>query len=190
MRFRLTALMISLALLCGCSGGGQDRERVETLRRQIGAAERISFHAVLDTDDGVARERYEFSCVCSEAETEIRLLYPELIGGVTARIAGKNAELSYDGLSMETLPLDPNGLSPIRAPEIVLSALGKGVVSQLRRETLFGEEAIAFRVLSMSGYETDVWIDAQTLTPRRAEILSGDHVAIRCEISEWNTEEG
>ena len=190
MRLRLTALMISLVLLCGCSGGTQDRERVETLRSRIGTAAGISFRAELETDDGSSRERYVYHCTRSDTETVIELLEPELIGGVTAHISGGNTELSYDGLSFEVGALDQNGLSPIRAPALFLSALEKGVVSQLRRETLDGTETIAFRVLSVSGYDTDIWIDAQTLSPRRAEILADGRAAVCCGIAEWNIKEG
>ena len=190
MRLRLTALMISLVLLCGCSGGRQDREWIESLREEICAAREVSFHAQIETDDGLASERFVFECVGNASELTLRLLSPELIGGVTAHFSGADASLSYEGLSFEVGPVDANGLCAVRAPEIVLSALGKGVVTQIRKEKLEDAETVAFRVLSMSGYETDVWIDALTRAPLRAEILSENRVAVRCVISDWHMEEG
>ncbi len=190
MRLRMTALMISLVLLCGCASASADRERVETLRSRVAKAAQISFKAELIADDGEARERYVLLCTWTDGDTELRLLYPELIGGVTAHIKEENAALTYDGLSFEMGAVDANGLSPMLAPVIVLSALRTGVVSQLRREERGGTETIAFRVLCTNGYYTDLWIDAQTLAPCCAEILSGERAALRCTLTEWNTKEG
>ena len=192
MRLKLTALMISLVLLCGCAAAGRDRERVETLRARVSGAESISFRAVLEADDGETRERYVLLCTRSGGETELCLLYPELIGGVTARLSENGAVLRYDDLSFETGALDAEGLRPIAAPDLILSALKTGIVSQLRRESLDGNETLAFRVLSVKGYFVDVWIDADSLVLYRAEILSGDRAAIRCDVFEWklDTKEG
>ncbi len=192
MRLKLTALTISLVLLCGCAAADRDRERVETLRERVSVAESISFRAVLEADDGETRERYELLCTRNGEETELRLLYPELIGGVTARLSENGAVLRYDDLSFETGALDAEGLRPIAAPDLILSALKTGVVSQLRRESLDGNETLAFRVLSVKGYFVDVWIDAASLVPYRAEILSGDRAAVCCEVFEWklDTKEG
>lgn len=185
MRLKLTALMISFVLLCGCAGGAGDRERVEQLRGLVEEASYISFRAVLAADDGSTRERYVLLCERNEEETELRLLYPGLIGGVTARLSGNGTELRYDDLSFETDALDPDGLYPILAPDILLSALKTGVVSQLRRESLDDNETIAFRVLCANGRFADIWIDAQSLVPYRMEILSGGRAAVCCDISDW-----
>ena len=192
MRLKMSALMISLVLLCGCAAADRDRDRVETLRERVSGAERVSFRAVLAADDGETRERYELLCTRSGEETELRLLYPELIGSVTARLSDNGTVLRYDDLSFETGALDAEGLRPIAAPDLILSALKTGVVSQLRRESLDGKETLAFRVLSIQGCFVDVWIDAASLVPYRAEILSGDRAAICCDVFEWklDTKEG
>ena len=191
MRLRLTALMISLVLLCGCSGSGDGiRERIEALRASVAASTEISFHAALIADDGITSDRYELQCIQKDGTLEIRLLYPKPISGVTARISGENSALHFDGLSFEAGAVDAFGLSPLYAAEIVLSSLRTGVISQMRREKRDNVEMIAFRVLCTEGYDTDIWIDAQTLAPCYAEILSEDRVALHCTISEWSTKEG
>lgn len=191
MRLRMSALMISLVLLCGCgSAAARDREGVDLLREQTAQAAKITFLADVHADDGSAVADYVFACTRTGEATEVEVLRPELISGVVAHMALNDLTLYYDGLSFEAGALDAEGLSAIQAPSMLLSSLKDGAISQLRRETRENAETIAFRVQSTKGYEVDIWIDAQTLSPRYAEILSEGRAALQCAIRDWYTEEG
>ena len=193
MRFSRAARMISLALLCallcGCTGGGRERERFESLRALVKTANCISFHAEIRADGGDAVSEYALDCVASQEETTLQLLSPKLISGVTAHIRSGSASLEFDGLSFEAGAADKSGLSPLLAPSILLSALRCGVVSELRTEMRCGVEAVACSVLCTNGYYADLWIDSQTCAPCYAEILSEGRAALAITVTDWRIKE-
>lgn len=187
-RTGLFALMISLALLCGCgrAAAAKDGERIEAMRAELAASAGVSFSAQITFDDGQAVSDYDLLCTRSGGETRMELRAPELIAGVTARLTGENAVLEFDGLSLEAGTVGEDSLTPIAAPAAILDALEQGVVSQLRRETWDGREAVAFRVVLSAAASADLWLDAETLAPLHAELNAGEQTVIFCELSDWN----
>lgn len=190
-RLFMIVLMINLILLCGCgSGAAEDETGLQLLRARLDNCAALSFQADLTADDGTYISEYTLRCSLAGDEMHIELLAPQLLAGVRARLREKSAALEFDGLLLDAGVLNDDGLSPIAAPATIVDALGQGAITQLRREKLAQQETVAFRVTCSENLFVDFWLDAQSFIPLRAELLSGERVAVACAISDWNLKEG
>lgn len=190
-RFVLAVLMINLILLCGCTGSmAGDEAEIQQLRARLEDCTALSFRADLTADDGTYVSEYTLRCSLTAEEMCMELLAPQLLTGVAARLREDSTVLEFDGLSLDAGELNDDGVSPIAAPAAIVDALRHGAITQLRREELAQQETVAFRVTCSEQLFVDFWLDAQTYAPLRAEILSGEQVAVVCAITDWTLEEG
>ncbi len=117
-RWKLGALMISLALLTGC--GGAQGENAEDLALQIrtdflnfsSCGGEISMTAhypdrVFDCKLDLVYDRTTGGVLTVREPAEVR--------GIEAKV-GKGLTISYDKVSLETGPLTESGISPLEAP--------------------------------------------------------------------------
>ena len=118
MRKSLCALMMTLALtLTGCgiwSESGRAEECLSRIRGQYLEMTACSGHADITADYG--QRVYQFGVDFSwqkEGDTVLTLTAPEMVAGVTARIRAGETALEFDGVILETGPLNAAGLSPV-----------------------------------------------------------------------------
>ena len=90
----ISALMISLMLLCGCSRGYEGK--LEEFRSAFAEYGTVSFVATMTVQDENSVADYTVECVRTGEETVLRLVEPELISGVTAHLKGKDVLIVYD----------------------------------------------------------------------------------------------
>ena len=113
---------------------------------------------------------------------------PELAAGITARISEEGGVLEYDGLALETGPLDGDGLSPVSALPALLSAARSEYMAECTLERTGDSELL--RVLCAdpedppgTGRETALWFDPETYALVRGEISVDGYRVIQCELT-------
>lgn len=179
----ISALMISLLLLCGCGSRGYE-VKLENFRATLEECSSVSFVAEISVQDADSVADFTVECTRSGEKTTLRLLEPKLISDVTAHLSGSDAVIEYDGLSFDSGIRLGEGLTPIEAPDAVLDALQSGLTSQFQADG----NVLAFQVERGNGRYTTLRLELDTMTPTQAEIYADGRLVIRCAISDWHME--
>jgi hypothetical protein len=185
---RALSLVLAIALcfsLCACGAGGKSaRELAEDIQETYSAAEEISFTAAVKADCGDAVYTYR---VRLSGDT-LEILEPECIAGITARLDGDGAHLSYDGAELWAGEISSGGLSPLDAAAQMGAKWSEGYVSQCVFERVGGVSAVMLKIPLGDDEYLSTWFDEQTYLPLYAEAVSGGRTAVTFEFE--NTELG
>ena len=123
----LLTLMILAALTLTACGGRAVRNRYDAFAAELAGRESLSYTAEL-------RAEYPDRSVCFTLRYEkdaggerVTVLAPALIEGISARVTEEGTALQYEGMILDTPPLDPYGLTPMNAlPRLTEALLGLG----------------------------------------------------------------
>ena len=195
MRKGLCALMMTLALtLTGC-GAGQEAHRAEECLNQIRSQylemTACEGHADITADYG--QRVYDFGVDFSwqkEGDTVLTLTAPEMVAGITARIRAGETALEFDGVILETGPLNAAGLSPVDALPALLTYAREGFAAECVLEGE-GEEArlrVIFRdpqAQSGQGTEAQLWFVPDSGALARAELAQDGATVLQCTFSRF-----
>ena len=197
MRKAASALMMTLCLLLpGC--GGQSMDEVDQLTLDLRGAylALAGVTAQLEVEADYGRRVYDYAMELNwrrEGETTVTVTAPETVAGITARIAGGEALLEYDGVSLETGPLDESGLSPLGAGPALLEAAVEGFIAESGFDTLGETECL--RLLCRDpegapgeGTEYILWFDPVTWDLLRGEISVDGRRVIACGVTSFTKE--
>lgn len=193
MKKRLCALMMTLVLplaACGGAGGGNEAENaLSAVRGQYLEMTGCSGHADLTADYG--RRVYTYGVDFTwqrEGETLLTITAPEMVAGTTAHIAAGETALEYDGVMLETGPLNEEGLSPVDVLPALLAYAREGFAAECSLEE--AEQARRLRILCRdperepgTGTEAELWFDPETGALLRGEVSQEGRTVIQCEIS-------
>ncbi|MEA4933356.1 MAG: hypothetical protein VB071_07230 [Lawsonibacter sp.] len=188
--------MITLLLLPACSGGSGVNKAEElslTIRGEYLEATSWTADVTVTADYGQRVYQYQLTAAASEDETVLTLSKPETVAGITARLTGKDSVLEYDGMSLETGPLDENGLTPVSAIPALMDAVRSGYITACALEE--GESGSLLRLdcgdpegQPSTGVEMTLWFDADTHALVRGEISLDGFQAVLCEFSNFTKE--
>ncbi len=190
MRKRLFCVLMTTLLLTGCgkAGGCGAEELALTIRGEYLAMEHCALQAAVTADYGQRVYQYEMAAAVTGQETVLTLSAPETVAGLTARITGEDSRLEFDGVCVETGPLDGNGLTPVSALPALLEAARSGYMTACALE----EDGAVLRVdcgdpsgSPGTGSETVLWFDAATHALVKGEISVDGFRAILCEFSNF-----
>ena len=190
MRKRLFCVLMTTLLLTGCgkAGGCGAEELALTIRGEYLAMEHCALQAAVTADYGQRVYQYELAAAINGEETVLTLSAPETVAGLTARLTGEENLLEYDGVAVETGPLDDNGLTPVSSVPALLEAVRSGYITACALE----EEGTLLRVdcgdpagSPGTGTETALWFDASTHALVRGEISVDGFRVILCEFSDF-----
>lgn len=182
--------MMTLLLLSACGAGPAGASEAEKLslavRGEYLEMTNWSADAAITADYGQRVYQYELTAQLVGGEMTLTLSQPETVAGLTARISGKDSLLEYDGMSVETGPLDEDGLTPVSAIPALLEAARTGYITACTME----EEGTLLRLDCGDperqpgvGRELSLWFDAEGRELVRGEIKIDGFRAILCEFS-------
>lgn len=193
-RRKLCVLMMTALLLTGCGkdgGGGRAEEMALAIRTEYIAMTSCAASAQITADYGRRVYQYTVAASVKEGETLITVKEPELAAGVTARIGPEqDSRLEYEGLILETGPLDGGGLTAVSALPALLEGARSGFIADCTLEELDGRQTLRIRCAepdqeSGTGTETTLWFDADSHGLLRGEISVDGYRVILCECTEF-----
>lgn len=184
-------MILLLALLCACGGGNADNELVLSLREDVQNMDAWSGEMELTADYGQRVYAYSVSFTGDREEgTTLTITAPEEAAGITAVAKEGQTWLDYDGVRLETGPLDPQGLSPMDALPALLTELETGTVAEVGTETDGDLSLLRLtlrdpEVTPGTGRETVFWFDKAQKTLLRAELRNDGATVVSCVFSSF-----
>lgn len=130
MRKTVSCVLMITLLLSGCragSAGETPEDAALALRTQYQALS--GWSAAVDISVCYTQTVYDFSLDAQwrrDGETVLTVTAPELVAGITARIAQGETVLEYDGAGLSLGLLDGNGLTPVSAVTACMEQIEKG----------------------------------------------------------------
>ena len=132
---KLTACVLMMTLLLsGCQAGtaGETPEDAALAVREEYKA-LAGWSAVVDVSVCYSETVYDFTLNAEwrrEGETVLTVTAPELLSGITARIAKGETVLEYDGAGLSLGLLDGDGLTPVSAVTAVMEQIEQGYMAK------------------------------------------------------------
>ena len=133
---KLTACVLMMTLLLsGCQAGTRAAETPEdaalALREEYQAL--AGWSAVVGVSVCYSEAVFDFTLDARwsrEGETVLTVTAPELVAGITARIAEGETVLEYDGAGLSLGLLDGGGLTPVSAVPALMEQIEKGYMAK------------------------------------------------------------
>lgn len=192
MRRTVAALMMALLLTgCGASGENADDLALEARGAYL-QMETCAASLAIQVDYGSRVYDYGMDVTWErEGETTLTLTAPEEVAGVTGHIAAGETALEFDGMYVETGPLDDQGLSPMDAFPALLAALREGYLAQCSLDEVEEAQVLHLTVRDPEGVpgegrEDQLWLSAGDYTLLRGEISSDGATVLTCEVSNFS----
>ena len=112
----------------------------------------------------------------------VTVMEPEELEGLSVTLREDGSLLHYGELHLETGDLDEEGLSPLTALPLLLESLRHPCAQSFRQEG----GLLVVSLVPDDERQLDVYFEQETMTPRRAEIVSEGKLRIACEVESWN----
>lgn len=180
---RWMAVFALLLPLWGCSAQENQLEEALHFRASLTQAGGCSFVGTITADFGDSVEQFTVSCrVSSDATTELTLLEPETLEGVTATVSADGGTVAYDGLMVEFGLLAQGNLIPAAAPAVVAGCWSSAYISSA------AHDADGYRVTYERDYEEKrLTVDTffKNGLPYYAEVCYNQACVLQLEISNY-----
>ena len=190
-RLLLCVPMIILLVGCGPAKVSRGEELALVIRGEYLEQAPWRASAAITADYGRRVYEYELEAAWDGGETTLTLTAPETVAGVTARLEAGESLLEYDGMVLETGPLNSEGLTPLSAIPTLLEAARSGYITAV---SLDGEAGL----LRMDcgdptgepgeGTEISLWFDSGSHALVRGEISQDGFRVILCEFTQFTKE--
>ena len=179
-------LMISLALLCGCSKEEPTEERFIEFREAMQDCYLV-LDAEIKADYGEYVEEYTIASRETTEGTDLEVLEPEAVRGICATMDGEELSLAYEGVILDVGSLTSIGVTPLSGLPVLANALRKGHVERCWTETHGDREALAVSLCVEESTVVTVWLDHGDLTPYSAELAESGQTVLFYTITNWST---
>ena len=190
-RGSLAPVILLPLLLCACGGENTENDLVLDLRSDFQTMDTWAGQMDVTADYGQRVYEYTVSFTGSREEgTILTILAPDEAAGITAEAKEGQTWLDYDGVRLETGPLDPTGLSPMDALPALLEAMEAGSVMETGTENDGTRDILLVTIGDPAlpagrGRETVFRFDKSRKTLLEAELRSDGAAVIRCVFSEF-----
>ena len=185
----LCVLMMTLLTGCGAAGVSEAEELALTVRREFLEMTGCTSGASITADYGQRVYQYQVEVRSGEEGTTLTITAPETAAGLTAHVTGEDSQLEYDGLWVETGPLNGEGLTPVSAVPALLQAAKSGYITACcLEETLLRVDCGNPEGTPGKGTESSLWFDRESHALVRGEIRSDGFRVILCEFSGFSPE--
>ena len=186
----LFALMIPLCLGLAACGGEAEQRRAEELQISFQDLAAASVEAELTCHYGEEVRTYTLRCAYTPEQSEVEVLAPEELAGISGTLTGVALTLEYEGILLDAGIYSE--VSPMWAVPSMLQAMGRGYPLESCQESL-GETAclrVTFETTDSGGGKryTAVWFD-ESGRPLQGEIALGDAVVYTAVFTDFTTEE-
>ena len=173
----LSCVLMMTLLLSGCKGGGENTPETAALALREIYQNLTGWSSTVDITAEVGDKVFDFTLDArwqKEGETVLTVTAPELLAGITARIADGETVLEYDGTGLTLGLLDGRGLTAVSVVPWVMEQIGSGYMA---RCAWAGENQellqITFRdpeAGTGKGTEYRLTFDRETLALNEAEV--------------------
>ena len=160
---RITAVILVLVLLAGCTGKRAELDRAMKLRASLLGCLGCSFDVTITADYG--DEIYQFAMAC-EADGRGNLSFtvkqPESIAGITGEISSGEGKLTFDDVALQFPLMADDQVTPVSGPWILMKTLLGGYL------TAANEEDDLLHLTIHDSYEDDalqmeIWLNRDNL---------------------------
>ena len=183
-RAALLALTISLFLMAACSGAGMKEEKFTTWREQFLSAEYHEIGAQITASQNNTVSEFKLLYVREEETQSVKVLEPESLAGVTAKIKEGETALCYDSIVLETGGGAAQKLSPMTALPLLYSALADGHIERTWTEKGNDGELLVTELELPEGTIVTLYLSENGTRPVFAAIRAGDRVELKIIIEE------
>ena len=160
--------MLLCVLLSGCTKNERILQPALDFRTNVLGAETCKFSCHVEADYGDRVYTFSLDCVYDGENAEFTVTAPETIAGIQAKIHDGDAELQFDGVSLEYGVLANGYVAPLKTPWILGNAWSKEYIASAWEEDGY----YCFSVLA--GYDEEeltvnTWLKDRK--PVKAEVL-------------------
>lgn len=192
-RKRWYALLIPFLLLAACGGEGGDKAEQLALDVRSKYLSMAGCTATVEMTADYGERTFPCTVTLDHAaggDTALTLVEPELLKGVTARLRQGESMLEFDGVSIDTGPLSPEGLSPVDCIPFLLQEIQGGFISQWGLETFEERECLRLttsdpEARTGEGTETTLWFATEDFALVRGEIAVDGYTVMVCSVTEF-----
>ncbi len=175
--------LLVLLLLTGCTGKGDELDRVMALRAKLLSGE-CTFDAEITAD--YLTEVYTVGVTCrmdAGGNVAFTVTAPESIAGITGTLARDEGRLTFDDAALAFGLLADGEISPVSAPWILIRTLRSGYLTSCAVEGELLRVAIDDSYAA-DALHLDVWLTGQDV-PCRADIAWKDRRILSLEIKNF-----
>ena len=180
---KISALVLVLMLLSGCSGKQKELEQAMTLRAKL-LASQCCFEAKITADYG--DKLYVFTMQCegdTRGDLSFTVLEPESISGIAGVISKEGGKLTFDDTALAFPLMADDQLTPVSAPWILLKTLRGGYLRSANTE----EELLHLTIddsYEEDALQLDIWLNGDS-QPVQADILYDGRRILTLQVSNF-----
>lgn len=158
---RMTAVLVLICLLCGCSGDNRGITRAMSLRQRILSASECRFGAEITADYGNLVYTFSMDCVMdSSGDVSFTVQEPESLSGIRGEIADEGGKLTFEDTALNFPILSEDMPSPVSASWILMKTLRSGYLRAA------GKDDALLKLTIDDSYQDDalqldIWINEQ-----------------------------
>ncbi len=181
-RIALIVLAISLLMLSGCSHS--EEKAFTQFAAELAKADTVSFKGHVTAEYSVLSASFDLAFTEHDGEAEIEVLKPDIVSGVKARVKDGETSLEYEGMMLDIGNVGDTWLSPMSSLPIMFRAMKDAHLDLAWDE----DDMLVVRLVPEDDMTVTIWLDAESRTPKNAEITYNEKTAIFIDISDWTVE--
>jgi len=179
-RLYLPLLLIFSLMLTGC-GQNAAKAHFTEFTEQLKEKETLSFTSDIRCEYEDKTVSFTLSYSADSEGSTVTVTAPELIRGIRAHASAGETSVEFEGIILDTGPLDAYGLSPVSALPVLVEAIKNGYIDSVWEEK--GEYAAL--IVPSDHMNVQLHLDKYTMCPVYAELVSDGRVAAFIHIRDW-----